>query len=114
MAGNFQGVGLFETINQQHSMSNTQSAASGRSTVAVILPIVGTFAMCGLIRTMAIDPQRLDQARQGPHLRRRRAACRVAARLKADAHGVTRELRSVAAGNSPIPLGNSSSVNPFF
>jgi len=63
---------------------------------------------------MAIDRQRLDQARQGPHLRRRRAACRAPARLKADAHGVTRELPSVAAGNQPIPLGNSYFLNPFF
>jgi hypothetical protein len=67
----------------------------------------------GFIRTMVMDPQRLDQAGQGPHLRGRRAACRAAARLKADAHRVTRELPSVSAGNEPIPLGNSYSVNPF-
>src|SRR5258708_29842615 len=60
-----------------------------------------------------LDPQRLDRARQGPHRRGRRAACRVAARSKADTHRVTRELPSVSAGNEPIPLGNSYYVNPF-
>ena len=63
---------------------------------------------------MVMDPRRLDRAWQGPHLRGRRAARRVAARLKADAHRVTRELPSVSAGNEPIPLGNSYAVNPFF